>query len=123
MSEHPSNPVHQSGAWVTGVEEAAALVETVDHLQRELAAARDKIANLERALASNRRIGLAIGILMCRHKISGEAAFELLRAASNSSSRKLHDIAEDVIEVGELNIPHGRHRLPATPAEAAVGSE
>lgn len=61
-----------------------------------------KAANLQIALASNRDIGVAIGIVMSRHLISREAAFELLRAASQHSHRKLRDIAGQVADTGEL---------------------
>jgi hypothetical protein len=59
-------------------------------------------ANLQLALASNRRIGTAIGILMAHRRITDSAAFELLREASQRDHRKLRDIAEDVILTGAL---------------------
>lgn len=59
-------------------------------------------ANLQLALASNRRIGTAIGILMAHRRITDVAAFELLREASQRGHRKLRDIAEDVVLTGAL---------------------
>ena len=59
-------------------------------------------ANLQVALASNRRIGTAIGILMAHQRITDAAAFELLREASQRTHRKLRDIAEDVVLTGTL---------------------
>jgi hypothetical protein len=59
-------------------------------------------ANLQVALTSNRRIGIAIGILMAHHRITDTAAFELLREASQRAHRKLRDIAEDVVLTGTL---------------------
>lgn len=58
--------------------------------------------NLRAALMSNRRIGTAIGILMASHKITDAAAFDLLRTASQRTHRKLHDIADEVVETGWL---------------------
>jgi hypothetical protein len=84
--------------------------ETIDQLRQELAEARDKIANLERALTSSRRIGAAMGVLMYRHKITIDQAFELLRVASQVTHRKLRDVAEDVLTSGELTLPHGLHK-------------
>jgi hypothetical protein len=84
--------------------------ETTDHLRQELAEARDKIANLERALTSSRRIGAAMGVLMYRHKITMDQAFDLLRVASQVTHRKLRDVAEDVLTSGELTLPHGLHK-------------
>ena len=59
-------------------------------------------ANLQLALASNRRIGTAIGILMAHRRITDAAAFELLREVSQRGHRKLRDIAEDVVLTGTL---------------------
>ncbi len=75
-----------------------------------MAEARDKIENLERALTSSRRIGAAMGVLMYRHKVTIDQAFELLRVASQVSHRKLRDVAEDVLATGELTLPHGPHK-------------
>jgi hypothetical protein len=66
--------------------------------------ARRRIENLETALQSNRRIGVAIGILMSRHGLSEDDAFALLAKASQVTNRKLRDIAEEVVYEGDL--PH-----------------
>lgn len=63
---------------------------------------REKTANLEQALHSSRDIGAAIGILMCRHLITREQAFDLLAKASQNTHRKLRDLAADVIDTGDL---------------------
>lgn len=60
----------------------------------------DKATHLQRALASNRRIGMAIGVLISLYKISEQQAFDLLRIASQNKHVKLHDVAEDVILTG-----------------------
>jgi hypothetical protein len=72
------------------------------------AAARQKIANLEIALGSNRQIGVAIGILMAQYKITEEAAFDLLRIVSQHTQRKISDIAPDVVRTGTIELPDGR---------------
>jgi len=61
--------------------------------------------NLEVALQSNREIGIAIGVLIERHKITDTQAFDLLRAASQRTHRKLRDIAADLVLTGELPAP------------------
>ena len=61
-----------------------------------------RIANLEVALQSNRRIGIAIGILMVRHCQTETDAFEALRVVSQRRNRKLRDIADEVIYTGAL---------------------
>jgi hypothetical protein len=87
---------------------AGVLVNAVDLTERvtaheiERRTAEEATANLQVALASNRRIGTAIGILMAHRRITDDAAFELLRAASQRGHRKLRDIAEDVVLTGTV---------------------
>ena len=64
--------------------------------------AEDEAANLRVALASNRRIGTALGILMYRFKIGNDESFTLLRETSQRLNRKLGDIADEVVLTGEL---------------------
>ncbi len=67
--------------------------------------ARDEAAQLHKALASNRDIGVAIGILMRDAKATRDQAFDLLRIASQHRHRKLRDVAVDVVETGTLTFP------------------
>ena len=57
--------------------------------------------NLRAALSSRDVIGQAKGILMERHKIGGDLAFQLLIRASQDNNRKLAAIAEMVVTTGE----------------------
>ena len=66
--------------------------------------ANDRARNLMRALKSNREIGVAIGVLMHEHRLSREQAFDVLRAASQDSNRKLADVAVEVVDTGTLSI-------------------
>jgi AmiR/NasT family two-component response regulator len=75
----------------------------VDRLQRNLDHAQRSMGALQAALESNRRIGIAVGILMTRLRITDDAAFELLRRASNDRNVKLRLVAEEVIYTGELD--------------------
>lgn len=77
-----------------------------------LLAAEDHSANLETALESSREIGMALGILMAHRKITHEAAFDLLRTASQNLHRKLRDVAGEVMETGTL--PDLPPKRPAT---------
>ena len=63
---------------------------------------RTRAANLHLALMSNRRIGVAIGILMASRLWTEEQAFDALGEASQALNRKLRDIAEDVVLTGEM---------------------
>lgn len=67
----------------------------------------DKAGHLERALASNREIGSAMGILMISHKLTSEQAFDLLRRTSQHGHRKLSVVAREVVETGVLELPSG----------------
>jgi GAF domain-containing protein len=62
---------------------------------------------LQQALDSGRDIGVAIGILMSSRTLSRQAAFDLLRDVSQVTHRKLRDIASDVVETGQLELPPG----------------
>lgn len=69
--------------------------------------ARDQAEHLQQALQSNREIGMAIGILMSRHRVTQQQAFDLLRMASQHSHRKLRELATEVTETGMLDFPPG----------------
>jgi hypothetical protein len=66
-----------------------------------LRAAESLADNLQRALLSNRRIGMAIGVLLSRH-MTEEQAFEALREASMRRNVELRDLAEEVVHTGSL---------------------
>ena len=67
--------------------------------------ARENAANLERALVNSRSIGMAMGILMSSQLLTVDEAFTLLRIASQNRNRKIHDIAQDVVATGTLELP------------------
>jgi GAF domain-containing protein len=62
----------------------------------------DRVDNLERALESNREIGVALGVLMAGYTITEHQAFDLLRTVSQRTHRKLRDVAGDVALTGTL---------------------
>jgi len=64
--------------------------------------AETKAANLEVALATNRRIGIAVGILMCRLGVTEDQAFAVLSKHSQDRNVKVRDLAEEVIYTGSL---------------------
>jgi GAF domain-containing protein len=53
-------------------------------------------AGLEKALETREMIGIAKGILMEREHLTDLEAFDRLRALSQHSNRKLHDIAREI---------------------------
>lgn len=47
-------------------------------------------------------IGQAKGVLMARHRVTPDAAFELLREASQRLNRKLRQVADEVARTGQI---------------------
>lgn len=93
---------HSPASLDQGALEAAKTYAT--HAALAFAQAREssRAEHLAVAVQSNRRIGVAIGILMTQHLVDEEEAFALLRRVSQASNRKLRDVAEQVIHTGEL---------------------
>jgi AmiR/NasT family two-component response regulator len=56
------------------------------------------VDHLRVALETRTVIGVALGILMQREGIGEAEAFKMLKAASQSSNRKLRDIANEIID-------------------------
>lgn len=61
----------------------------------------DMAANLRTGLLTREEIGRAVGILMERHRVTANAAFDMLVLASQHSHRKLRDLAAWMNETGE----------------------
>jgi len=83
----------------------AALQQSADQLARmekNLLAADEQMSHLRIALETNRRIGMAIGVLMALRKVDEQAAFELLKTASSRRNVKLRAVAEEVIRTGTV---------------------
>ena len=72
----------------------------IAHLLSDRLIDQDKIANLELALVTARRIGAAVGIIMALEKVTEDQAFQVLRKASQKQNRKLRDVADDVLTAG-----------------------
>ena len=64
--------------------------------------ARDMADNLQTALESRAVLDQAKGILMERHKLTADQAFQVLARASMATNRKVRDIAERLVRTGEL---------------------
>jgi AmiR/NasT family two-component response regulator len=81
---------------VTGECAAGELSET----RTALALATARAEELQRALVTSRQIGMAIGILMERQRLTAEQAFDCLRDLSQRRNVKLRDVAEQIIYTG-----------------------
>lgn len=76
---------------------AAQRAQLETDLARCVAQATRNGEQLHRAIESRDVIGQAKGILMARLHVDGDTAFNMLRAASSRSNRKLHVVAESLI--------------------------
>jgi two-component system, response regulator PdtaR len=54
------------------------------------------------ALAVARRVSMAVGILMERHRADRDSAFTLLRDRARSQRKKVSDVAEDLLKATEF---------------------
>jgi AmiR/NasT family two-component response regulator len=63
---------------------------------------REKADQLERALHTSRRIGVALGIVMATHGVDLDVAWELLSKASQDSNTKVSELADQVIHTRSL---------------------
>ncbi|MGH3183960.1 MAG: GAF and ANTAR domain-containing protein, partial [Streptosporangiaceae bacterium] len=80
---------------------AEALEDANTALSREI----DRVENLRGALASREVIGQAEGILIERERITADQAFAVLRRASQHLNIKLREVAQYVVDTGEVP-PH-----------------
>jgi GAF domain-containing protein len=64
--------------------------------------AKDAAENLEVALASRATIDQAKGILMERHRLSADQAFQMLAERSMAANVKVREVAEHLVRTGEL---------------------
>jgi GAF domain-containing protein len=76
---------------------ATPLVNAIEYTQ-----AVDLAAQLREAMRSRATIEQAKGILMERHKLNEETAFNLLVRVSQEQNRKLRDLADDLVSTGSI---------------------
>ena len=62
----------------------------------------DRADNLQTALETRGVIDQAKGILMDRHKLTADQAFQVLARMSMKTNRKLRAVADDLVHTGEL---------------------
>jgi AmiR/NasT family two-component response regulator len=63
-----------------------------------LRAAEIEIDNLKLALMNSRRIGIAVGVLMVTRNVTEDLAFGLLSQFSQTTNRKLREIANAIVD-------------------------
>ncbi len=80
---------------VPAFEAALSRADEIRHL-------RDREANLTTALNASRETAMAVGLLMAKYGANRQAAFDVLRSFARSSQKKIHDVAESLLEAEEL---------------------
>jgi GAF domain-containing protein len=83
---------------------ALAAAGEIEDATQALAVETARLENLHGALASRQVIGRAEGILMQRELITADQAFDLLRRASQHLNTKLREVAQFVVDTGD--VPH-----------------
>jgi CheY-like chemotaxis protein len=68
----------------------------------EILELRDSESKLTRALLAGRETGMAVGLLMERHGINRDRAFDILRDHARSNNRKLNEVAQQLLSATEL---------------------
>lgn len=68
---------------------------------KEIERLRELEAQLRTALAQGREASIAVGLLMERHRLDRDAAFELLRERARHERRKVNEVALTLIEASE----------------------
>ncbi|MCU7918444.1 MAG: ANTAR domain-containing protein [Candidatus Thiodiazotropha sp. (ex Epidulcina cf. delphinae)] len=74
-----------------GIESALACAEKIRRL-------RENERRYSNAIQTGRVVDVAVGILMERHHIERDKAFEMLRKKARSERRKLRDIAQEILD-------------------------
>ncbi len=74
----------------------------LDELQARVRCAENGAAGMERAQAGNRRIGMAVGILMYPCQLTEDQAIALLTTHTQQRNVTVRELAETVICTGRL---------------------
>jgi AmiR/NasT family two-component response regulator len=86
------------------------------------AAAENRAANLEAAMVNRAVIEQAKGVLMVRHQIDADEAFEMLRGFSQQAHLKVAALASLVVEtVCSIHLEQSQAGEPPLPDESAMG--
>jgi AmiR/NasT family two-component response regulator len=89
----------------------------------ELVLLRERTAQLQHALSSRVVVDTAVGVLLERHALDRQEAFELLRRASRTHRRRIHELAREVIatrsDIPEIRAVRARHYASSRPSAIA----
>jgi GAF domain-containing protein len=125
LNAYTTSPRAWSAQEIDALGALAAVTTDLIRTGAELAARDIEVAQLRQALVSRVWIEQAKGVLGATQGISPEAAFQQLRAQARSSSRKLADLAQEVVQdaqrqrIAALAVNDARVRAAEARAQAA----
>jgi hypothetical protein len=125
LNAYTTSPRAWSAQEIDALGALAAVTADLIRTGAELAARDIEVAQLRQALVSRVWIEQAKGVLAGTQGISPEAAFHQLRAQARSSSRKLADLAQEVVQdaqrqrIAALAVDDARVRAAEARAQAA----
>jgi GAF domain-containing protein len=92
---------HAPGTWSPEQLDAAEIITAMASAYvvhaNQLRAQHDLAEQLQSALESRDTIGQAKGLLMARHGVDSETAFQMLRSSSQDANTKLRDVAARIV--------------------------
>ena len=80
------------------VEKAIPTIDAALQRAEEIQALRETESRLDGALQTGNVVNVVVGILMERHKIGREAAFDILRNQARSEQRKVKELAAEMLQ-------------------------
>ena len=89
-------------AFPEGHEDVVAIFGAQVSAALRAAGERERADNLSAGLLTSRRIGMAVGIVMCSEGLDEHEAFRRLAKVSQDSNTKLAEVAAEVVEHGHL---------------------
>ncbi|WP_181161445.1 nitrate regulatory protein [Maribrevibacterium harenarium] len=87
---------------ISNFAKATTLYELVNNQAKRIKAVSDELAKAKRTLEERKVIERAKGVIMVSQKVSEEVAYQQLRKAAMNKSKRLIDIAENVISVYDM---------------------
>ena len=98
LNAYTTSPRAWSAQEIDAMGALAAVTADLIHTGAELAAREIEVAQLRQALVSRVWIEQAKGVLSAAQGVSPDAAFQQLRVRARSASRKLADLAQEVVQ-------------------------
>ncbi len=90
----------------------APAIETALARAKEIRDLRKQETKLREVLNAEQQVSMAAGVLMERHRVGRQEAFQILRNYARNRRQKLDDVAEKVLDAAELLNTLGKKEVP-----------